>query len=314
MNEIITEIINKNLKHKKQNAKMKIAEKLKNFNQKKGEKCEECGNFLFFNDLEHIDTKEKTTILKRANFCKIKWCSHCASKKAKKVFAENLSIFKQIENEKKVAYIFLTLTIKNLPLDKLREACKEMSIAFQKFIQYKAFKRAVKGYFRGFEFMGDNTKAGEAHPHYHIILIVDKYYFKNKDYIKHSEWQEMWRKALKADYTPMVNIKKITENKNKKKGGKKSIPLYEAVAETGKYSIAPSTISQMSKNNFETLDRETHKIRQYNRGGIMKQYKPDIEKLNEEEWKVIDEYCFTYFKQSKKYFNTSNKTLNLKGL
>ena len=40
-----------------------------------------------------------------------------------------------------------------------------------------------------------------AHPHYHALLLVKPSYF-TKNYIKQSEWVEMWQKALRADYAP----------------------------------------------------------------------------------------------------------------
>ena len=32
-----------------------------------------------------------------------------------------------------------------------------------------------------------------------------------KNYIKQSEWVEMWQKALRADYAPSVNVKTVKQ-------------------------------------------------------------------------------------------------------
>ena len=49
-----------------------------------------------------------------------------------------------------------------------------------------------------------------AHPHYHALLLVKPSYF-TKNYIKQSEWVEMWQKALRADYAPSVNVKTVKQ-------------------------------------------------------------------------------------------------------
>lgn len=46
---------------------------------------------------------------------------------------------------------------------------------------------------------------GTYHPHFHILLAVPTNYF-SKNYIKQSEWTDMWQRAMKLDYTPIVHV------------------------------------------------------------------------------------------------------------
>ena len=47
-----------------------------------------------------------------------------------------------------------------------------------------------------------------AHPHFHALLLVKPSYF-TINYIKQGDWVEMWAKALRADYSPSVNVKAV---------------------------------------------------------------------------------------------------------
>ena len=35
------------------------------------------------------------------------------------------------------------------------------------------------------------------HPHFHVLIVADKSYFKSRKYLKHEEWQELWAKAMR---------------------------------------------------------------------------------------------------------------------
>ena len=56
-----------------------------------------------------------------------------------------------------------------------------------------------------------------AHPHFHALLLVKPSYFKGQGYIKQGDWTEMWRKALRADYLPSVNVKAVKATLDEKR-------------------------------------------------------------------------------------------------
>ena len=137
----------------------------------------------------------------------------------------------EIYKKNNVEFIFLTLTVKNPLIEDLKATVGHMNKSFQRMSETKAYKKAFLGHFKALEILGDKTKGAEAHPHFHILLIVDKSYFTSKDYISQHEWRTMWSKALRVDYLPDVNIKKIKPKKNSN-----LTALQSAVFEVAKYS------------------------------------------------------------------------------
>lgn len=226
-----------------------------------------CGTKLMF---ERYAKGEETKLkLTTANFCQSKFCVFCAFLKARKLANEMKSVLEQIENQRKVGYVFLTLTIKNPPLTELRDTLKQMSQAFNNLTKEEVFQKAVKGYIRAFEFLGDSTKEGEAHPHIHAVLVVDKNnYFKGKYYIKQEKWAKLWQKHLKVDYLPQVNVQKIKSKNDEWKDSD------SAIFETIKYCVSPVSFTNMSEEDFSILFHQTKGVRQYNKGGLMKTIKP----------------------------------------
>ena len=140
--------------------------------ERKSERCEKCGTFLEFELYEHISTEERKRSLKSANFCEVKWCPMCAMIKQRKLANETRSILKQVEALRPVKYVFLTLTIKNPSLTELNSTLKTMNKAFKLLTKSEEFSSVVLGYIRALEALGGSTSAGEAHPHYHCLLVV----------------------------------------------------------------------------------------------------------------------------------------------
>ncbi len=103
------------------------------------------------------------------------------------------------------------------------------------------------------------------HPHFHVLLVVNKSYFTSRYFLKHEEWQKLWAKAMKLDYLPQVNIKKVKGN------------TAEAVAEVAKYSTKDSDYViekdlDLSANVVEVLDYALERRRLVSFSGIMKEY------------------------------------------
>ena len=74
---------------------------------------------------------------------------------------------------------------------------------------------------------------------FHNILAVDKRYYKSKDYIKQSEWLDMWRKYMKDDSITQVDVRRCT-SKDKSECEKSEKALSSAVAEVAKYATKSS--------------------------------------------------------------------------
>lgn len=275
--------------HKKMAIKTNLYSRYKSINIKKALRTQECGQFLTFERYLNLDSLEIKNTLKTANFCKNRFCPFCAFLKSKKLVGEFKSIFSQIEqnSKAKISYLFLTLTIKNCELKDLKETLKRMSKAFNRmFDKEKLLNKHILGYVRAVEFVGDSTLAHEAHPHFHTILVVDSSYFQGKNYIKHSKWADMWRKYLQIPKNEpcIVDIRRI------KAKNKDWTDADSALYETIKYCVSPPYLLGLPQEAFIELDKQVKGIRQYNRGGLCKFYKPlESEDLDLTIWKFLCE-------------------------
>ena len=263
--------------------------------ERKSERCEKCGTFLEFELYEHLMTEERKRSLKSANFCEVKWCPMCAMIKQRKLANETRSILKQVEALRPVKYVFLTLTVKNPPLTELNSTLKTMNKAFKLLTKSEEFSSVVLGYIRALEALGGSTQAGEAHPHYHCLLVVKPSYFKDK-YISQARWSELWRRSLKVDYTPIVDVRRIRQ---------KSAEWSEvdsAIFETLKYLAKPQDIKRLSQADFEELDRQMRNAKQYTRGGVLKDIKPEKDDgFSPEEWELIGREFYQWLKAEGHY-------------
>ncbi|MBS3199207.1 protein rep [Turicibacter bilis] len=237
------------------------------------------------------DTERKRK-LHQAYFCQLRLCPVCNWRRSLKIFSQVSKIIQAIEQDVEHAYLFLTLTQKNVNAEELDQTLDEMMKAWNRFLGYKKVKDVVKGSYRGLEITYDKNskitknmyqqkkdyykrlglKVGDEnpnfdmyHPHFHVLIVVDKSYFKSRKYLKHEEWQELWSKAMRLDYLPQVNIKKVKGNSA------------EAVAEVAKYSAKDSDYViekniDLSMSVVETLDYALQRRRLVSFSGIMKEW------------------------------------------
>ena len=225
-----------------------------------------CATSLTFSIQEHIQTKELRRRLKYANFCKFRFCATCGWRRNINLTRELLKAFLLVEQERKVKYLFLTLTIKNRPTNELKNAVKEINLAFKRMSERKVFKSAILGHFKAIEILGDNTPSGEVHPHLHVLLVVPNGYYSGNYYIRQSKWTEMWQKALKIDYTPVIDIRPV-----KAKPMSNLSPLQSAVMEVAKYATKQTKLTGQTDEDFKNIVKQTKGMRFYSTGGILKE-------------------------------------------
>ena len=228
----------------------------------------DCSTFLEFRLTIVNDLK-----LTNANFCKVRLCPMCSWRRSLKIFGQVSKVMDHVEENYNYRYIFLTLTVKNCYGKELRDTLDLMTKAFNKMNQRKAFKQAIKGYFRSLE-ITYNKKDNTYHPHFHMILAVNKNYFTDdRIYLSQEKWTSLWKSCLKVDYTPIVDVRRIKTDDNKGFG--------KAVAETAKYTVkADDFLIRDEKGNIqenltdevvETLDYALHRKRLTSFGFIFKE-------------------------------------------
>lgn len=268
---------------------------------KESELVRECGSFLTFSHQEHIKTLDRRIKLKNADFCKFRFCATCNWRRNLNINKELLQALQAIEASKNVSYLFLTLTIDNPQTEDLKATVKHLNDSFKRMTKTEDYKNVILGHFKALEIIGDETKAGEVHPHFHIILIVNSSYFKSPKYIHIEDWVKMWQKALRVDYSPIVHIQKIKAKRTP--SGKKLTALQSAVFEVAKYSVKHSILTDKNNDEFSSIILQTKNMRFFSTAGLLKEKinflkcDNDLIQFNEvleSEWKEIEELCYLW--------------------
>lgn len=274
---------------------LKLADSYKRLGFKKYYRVVDCSTFL-----EFVVTKSSSLKLLKANFCKVRLCPMCAWRRSLKIFGQVSKVMDKVEKNYNYKYIFLTLTVRNCYGEDLKDTLDLMTKSFNKLSERKAFKQAIKGYFRSLEVtydknefitnemyikkidyyskvglkIGDkNPNFNKYHPHFHLILAVNESYFKDtRIYLTQDDWTNFWKKSLKVDYTPVIDVRRV-KSKNKDFG--------KVIAETAKYTVKADDYlikdengkidEDLTDNVVETLDKALHRKRLVSFGFIFKE-------------------------------------------
>lgn len=253
--------------------------------------------------------------LKNANFCRVRHCPVCQWRRSL-LWKSNMYVaYEEIKAQYPThRWLFLTLTVKNCDITDLRETLQHMNKSWTRLKDRVQFLKVVDGWIRTTEVT--KAKDGSAHPHFHVMLLVKPSYFA-KNYIKQSEWTELWRSVLRVDYMPIVDVR-VVKAKTRKRQEVVSADdaIKGAIMETLKYSVKPSDMigdgSKESNTWFYELTKQTFKLRFVASGGALKDALKRDEDItdddlintgNDEEDTNTDDrrLVFTYKKVAHKY-------------
>lgn len=223
---------------------------------RKAERMRDCAQWLAFRWKE-----DGTMKLHDARFCRVRLCPICQWRRSLKTYAQMSQVLAEASTQG-YQYIFLTLTVRNCTADTLSDELTHLLLSFNRLTKYKAVQSILHGYYRGCE-VTHNISTDEYHPHIHAILAVKPGYFSGKYYLSQDKWTELWKRALKVDYTPIVDIRRC-------KGG------HKAVAEACKYAVKPGDILNpddwdMTVETLRTLDKALENRRFIGLGGVIKE-------------------------------------------
>lgn len=212
------------------------------------ERTRNCSSFMQFNVYQNGDKR-----LKSANFCKLRLCPMCIGRRARRNAWKLSQVLDLVEEEHKAKFIFLTLTMKNVDGEHLGDALGQITKAWERFQGQRQIERSLPGWFRAIEITrGDNRwhrnrKTGKMefwadngyHVHIHAIGAVEADYFSRESrrtgkYLNQTELIQRWKKALRVDYDPSVDI--ATTKAKRKRGGVESASL-AAAKEGAKYPV-----------------------------------------------------------------------------
>lgn len=225
-----------------------------------------CSEFLKFGLVSDDETLKLK--LRAARFCRVRHCPVCQWRRSLMWKAKAYKVLpKIVDSYPKHRWLFLTLTVKNIPITELRAALTEMNRGFQRLSQLKAFPAA--GWLRSTEVT--RGRDGKAHPHFHCLLMVSPGYFSGKNYIKQAQWVELWRKSMRLDYNPVIDVQAV------KQGGQ---PM-ELIPELLKYCTKESDLVA-DREWFLELTRQIKKMRSIATGGVLKGYLKELEQEPED--------------------------------
>ncbi|OJT53970.1 protein rep [Bacillus licheniformis] len=271
---------------------------------KRAKRMFECAEQLWFKR----DPETGKLKLKRAHFCKGRLCPMCAWRRSLKIAYHNKLIVEEANRQYHCAWLFLTLTVRNVEGDELRPRITDMMQGFRKLFQYKKVKSSTLGFFRALE-ITKNHEEHAYHPHFHVLIPVKRNYF-GKSYISQKEWTSLWKKAMNLDYTPIVHIQRVKgkakiDAEQIESEVREAMEEQKAVLEISKYPVKDTDIlrgNQVTESNLDTvyyLDDALSSRRLIGYGGILKDIHKklnlcdaedgDLVKIDEENDEVANE-------------------------
>jgi plasmid rolling circle replication initiator protein Rep len=222
-----------------------------------------CSQLLDFRLVPDADQGELKLKLSSARFCRVRTCPVCQWRRSLMWKAKAYKVLPRIVSDFPThRWLFVTLTVKNCQITELKETLTWMNKSWQRLTQLKAWP--AEGWLRSTEVT--RGKDGSAHPHFHCLLMVKPGYF-GKNYIKQTEWVEMWRRSLRIDYNPVLDVQAV----------KKGEQPMQLVPELLKYCVKESDLV-VDREWFIELTRQLHKMKAVVVGGVLRQYLAELEK------------------------------------
>lgn len=197
-----------------------------------------------------------------AMLCRQRLCPFCEARRTKALRARLFQGLDALYDEQPTLRgVFLTLTVRNVPLEELADELERMNRAWARFkkcsffptdLWYRRTEVTVGSNPIGQKLFSERPECGgletHAHPHFHCLLLVRPSFF-TRDYVKKSEWQKQWQMALRADYAPVVDVRAA---KNKKEpGANPRDAAKSAVKEAAKYASKAAQLSELGPATTE---------------------------------------------------------------
>lgn len=269
-----------------------------------GARIHDCSKWLGF-ALQAEDESEVKLRLKRASFCRVRHCPVCQWRRSLMWRARFLRAVPEVERAYPThRWLFLTLTAKNVPLGELRVQLRHMNRAWERLRHRRAFPG--HGFVKTLEVT--RSEIGEAHPHFHCLILVPASYFSH-GYLSQEKWTELWKNCLGVDYTPIVNVKAVKS----RKGEDRQTQTIKAVLETLKYGVKVQDLVADSDWLAE-LTYQLKNARAVSVGGVLREFMSEAEpedltdeSIDEEIIESDGELWFTWKTLKKRYVRSYDR-------
>lgn len=271
---------------------------------------ETCSSWMHFLTNGAMSVKR----LHRTDSCGNRFCPICTWKAAKKNAIKISVVLEAIKEIERKEFLFLTLTAPNCAGEDLGEEINRFNKAVNKLFKRRSVERIAKGYIRKLEVTTDQEKyiteslykrkkdyydlrglkVGDPnptyntyHPHFHIIVAVNKSYFNMpSEFISKQEWLDMWRSCMGDKSITQVDARKVSARGNS-----------NAVLEVAKYSAKGSDLYH-SETVFDTFYTGLKKRQLLVYSGMCKEYAKKYEVGELDNFKQKDEDVYTHLLRS----------------
>ena len=213
--------------------------------------------------------------LKRTWFCKVPMCPVCMWRKSLVKLARLYTALPELtEDFPNHKWIFLTLTVKNVPVSELREELKQLHASYKRLTKREEWKRGIVGWLRSTEVTKGRDGGMRSHPHIHTLAFVKSSYF-SRHYVTQDRWRELWADCARLDYDPQVDVRKVKPSKKSIESDGFEPGLRSAIAETMKYVVKPADLSLSNQDYVRECAVQLRKVRMMAVGGVLRSYMKD---------------------------------------
>lgn len=254
--------------------------------------------------------------LHNTDACGNRFCPICTWATAKKDAIKISVMMDAVKDVEDKEYLFLTLTAPSVTGEELCDQIDNFNKGVNRLFKRRNVERVVKGYIRKLEVTTDQEKLiteklykrkkdyynlrglkiGDSnptyntyHPHMHIIVVVNKSYFKDtKVFISKAEWLEMWRGCMRDNSITQVDVRKVSSTVASNSN---------AVLEIAKYSAKGSDL-YYSETVFDTFYTALKRRQLIVYSGIMKDYAKKFKNGDLDKYKKTNEDEYTHLLQA----------------
>lgn len=251
----------------------------------KARRLESCASYAEFSRLPDGQGLH----LYQSSFCRVRLCPMCQWRRSLKLGAQVRRVVERA-NADHIAdtgaawrWLMVTFTVRNVQGPELGATIDRVHKGLNNLAKCKRWKGAVRGWLRATEVTHNTNPSSAAydtyHPHMHLLLCVPASYFKGRGYIRQKEWADLWGHYVKADYTPIVDVRVIKPEDGTRlsdlPAGEQAAAMGKACAEVSKYAakpadyIVPSDLL-LSMQTVQVLDSMLDRRRMTSWGGILK--------------------------------------------
>ena len=228
------------------------------------ERIDDCSQLLAFGLAPNSDEGAYQLKLRTARFCRVRTCMVCAWRRSLMYKARAYKALPQVIADHPTArYLFVTLTLKNCLVEDLKASIIHLNKSFGRMARLKHFPAI--GYLKTVEVTRGHR--GDAHPHLHILMMVQPSYF-GVNYVSKKEWCAWWKRAAQVNYTPVIDVKAIKA---------KESPL-GLLAEIVKYQTKPNDLIFADREWFLEYTRQVRSTKAFALGGVFKDYFKELDK------------------------------------